>query len=797
MPLPKPRKGESQSDFMSRCMHEASKSPDRTNEQNVAACLGTWRDAHGGQKPPSKADVVPWIRALRPQMQAIIAKQDEAPDPEDGESHSDYIDRCVSELTDGGMNDDDAEQECQDAWDDYQEETGARAVVHKMHQKAADGMEFVLSDSTPDRFGDVVDARGWDTENFKRNPIALFSHDSSFIIGRWTNIRVIDDRLRAHLQPAPAGTSARIDEIRRLVEADILRAVSVGFKPIESRPRDGDGQKGGRHYVRHELVECSLVAIPANPNALAVARSLNISKETQRLVFGEDASKETRRSAVRGEHASKRTSATGEHAETSLIRRGSAMTTLSQRIESTQASQVVLRDELEEILGRMDNENVSDADMVKVNDLNAKIAQKNKTLAMLQDSERSLGETANGGAGDHRALTVRTEPAARSNGGGSFAKPKAELDRKQALDAFMRAGVVAYFSKIFQRPPDEMRQRIMTEGYTHYGDEGVKAACDLVFRAAVNPAMTSVAGWAAELVQPTYGAFLDLLYPQSIFPRFSAKGLALSFGRAGKIIIPTRAATPTIAGSFVGEGLPIPVRQAAFTAITLVPKKLAVITTMTREISEHSVPAIEGILRDAVGTDTAVAIDSVLVDANPATAVRPPGLLNGVAALTATAGGGVAAVTGDIKQLVGALVTATKGNIRAPVLLMNPAEVNTLMWTYVANTGVFPFRDEVKAGNLGGYPIIDSATVPVKTVILVDAADFVTAGEGGPMWNVSDVATIHEEDTAPLPIVAGGTPATPVRSLWQTDSIGIRMLMMINWAFRRPGMVSWTSSVTW
>lgn len=46
MPIPKPGKDEEQDKFMQRCMHEASKNPDRTNEQNVAICMGAWRDRH-------------------------------------------------------------------------------------------------------------------------------------------------------------------------------------------------------------------------------------------------------------------------------------------------------------------------------------------------------------------------------------------------------------------------------------------------------------------------------------------------------------------------------------------------------------------------------------------------------------------------------------------------------------------------------------------------------------------------------------------------------------------------------
>jgi hypothetical protein len=65
---------------------------------------------------------------------------------------------------------------------------------------------------------------------------------------------------------------------------------------------------------------------------------------------------------------------------------------------------------------------------------------------------------------------------------------------------------------------------------------------------------------------------------------------------------------------------------------------------------------------------------------------------------------------------------------------------------------------------------------------------------------VSDQATVHEEDTTPLPIVGpGGTPVTanPVRSLWQTDSLGLRLILNMNWALRRTGMVAVINGVTW
>ena len=124
---------------------------------------------------------------------------------------------------------------CQLIWDNK----SADGIKHKTHAGDVNGTEYVLSDETPDRMDDVIMSDGWDLANFKRNPIALFNHRSDFPIGKWRNLRVQDKQLRGHLELAPEGTSERIDEIRRLRDAGILRAVSVGFKPVETKERDG------------------------------------------------------------------------------------------------------------------------------------------------------------------------------------------------------------------------------------------------------------------------------------------------------------------------------------------------------------------------------------------------------------------------------------------------------------------------------------------------------------------------------------------------------------------------------
>jgi hypothetical protein len=172
--------------------------------------------------------------------------------------------------------------------------------------------------------------------------------------------------------------------------------------------------------------------------------------------------------------------------------------------------------------------------------------------------------------------------------------------------------------------------------------------------------------------------------------------------------------------------------------------------------------------------DTAVSIDSVLLDANPATAVRPAGLLNGVAALTADGWRRLCALVADLKALSGALMTGTNGNVRNMVWLMNPQQASVDLAHQRARRRCLPVQGRDRARQAAGLPVIQSGTVPLGTVIVIDAADFVSVGGEAPRFEISDQATLHMEDTTPLAIASAGAPATvaaPARSLFQTDSM--------------------------
>jgi HK97 family phage major capsid protein/HK97 family phage prohead protease len=647
-------------------------------------------------------------------------------------------------------------------------------VIHKttVALAAGDPLTFVLSDATKDRMGDIIDPKGWVLDNFKQNPMALFNHNSGFPIGHWEDVKVQGGRLIGKLKLAARGTSDRIDEIISLVEQGILRAVSVGFAPIERKPLED----GGTKFVKQELLETSLVSIPANPAAIQLAKSLHVSDATMDEVFGKHATADFGHSKAKDISAAQGISK-------NPIRKPSTMKTISKQIEERQATLVSLQDQLAAKVAELDGSDEPDIVSLAIDELNTQIESNQKTLEQLRRAETSLANSA-------PAVVAREATAIEAAPRRPWAAPKKEV---KPFDHLVRSALVTAVSRAQTRNPlDVLKER--------YGEDvDTKAVFDIVTRAASAPALTTTTGWAAELVQTAFLDMLETLMPMSVYPGLSGRGPKFTFGRNGVVSIPARTTSTTVAGSFVAQGAPIPVRQGAFTATTLTVKKMGVITSFSREMAEHSTPAIEAVLRQAIVEDTSVAIDTILLDATATSATRPAGLRNGVTGATPTTGGGLAALVGDVKALAGSLITGSNGHLRDPVWIMNPIQVLSIQFQTNA-TGQFIFQDEIAQGRFRGYPLYQSTTVPSGTVLLLDAADFFSATGDAPVFNASDTATLHMDDTTPLALSAAGAPntvAAPIRSLYQTDSLAIRMTWDLNWAMRRTGVVAFVSSVTW
>lgn len=316
-------------------------------------------------------------------------------------------------------------------------------------------------------------------------------------------------------------------------------------------------------------------------------------------------------------------------------------------------------------------------------------------------------------------------------------------------------------------------------------DERVKAVSPFVTKAAVDPAMTNVDGWAAELTREGYGAFMELLQPESIIPQLPLT--RFDFGSNASIKIPGRAPTPDMAGAFVGEGDPIPVKRAGLVSQTLTPKKLGVIGHFSQELFERSTPNILAEIRRWMLEDTAIALDTAFLSNFAGSAIQPAGM-EALAGSTIDGTGMLGDQATAIAALKAAIVYMTNNNMgRRPVWVMHPA--NAFSLTMMQNAVGSPAFPEMANNSLIGIPVVTSTTCPADAIYLLDCADIVFAG-GAPRFLASDVASIHEEDTTPLPLVDGSdNTAAPIRSLYQTYSSALRTVWMVDWAQLRDGSV--------
>ena len=246
--------------------------------------------------------------------------------------------------------------------------------------KQTGSMTYVLSDDTVDRLGDIIEPAGWRLDQFRSNPVALFNHNGNAPIGKWKNLRIEGGRLVGELVPAPPGTTQLADDVRRLIEADILRATSVGFRAVASEPIDPKHPFGGTRFTEQDLLEASIVSVPANPAAVQIAKGLRISDDTMAQAFGGQADMRQRDvNATGGQAVMQR------HAKAT---NPMSTTTVSRQIQDVQGRLNAARDALVELAKDADHETE------QANDLHGEIETLETRLASLERTERALGQRA-------------------------------------------------------------------------------------------------------------------------------------------------------------------------------------------------------------------------------------------------------------------------------------------------------------------------------------------------------------------------------------------------------------------
>lgn len=300
-----------------------------------------------------------------------------------------------------------------------------------------------------------------------------------------------------------------------------------------------------------------------------------------------------------------------------------------------------------------------------------------------------------------------------------------------------------------------------------------KIAQSIINKADASPLDTT---GAAAIVGTSVADFFTGL-PDSAGAKLISAGLILPLEGQGSITIPRRNSAGS-AGSSVAEGSPIPVKSGDIAAATLGPsRKAGIITVLSGSLFRRS--AAESIFRQILMEDASLTLDAALFATTAGDDEAMAGLLYGVTPTAAYGGGDAVAIVEDLKAM-GSAIAAAGGGGRL-VIIANPKQAISLA---------------LLMPNLS-WPVWPCSALPAGRVIVMDPTAFASGFGSGVDIDVSKDGTIHMSDT-PLEIVSGTGPTTadPVRSLWQTDSIGMRMLIDMAFIMRGAGQIQY-ADVSW
>jgi hypothetical protein len=302
----------------------------------------------------------------------------------------------------------------------------------------------------------------------------------------------------------------------------------------------------------------------------------------------------------------------------------------------------------------------------------------------------------------------------------------------------------------------------------------------IVLKAATDPATLAISGWAGILASTVTGDYVSTLSKTSAAAAVFARAFRADLDGIASVLLPRRVTPPAAADvNWVAPGDPIPAGQISLSGATLGPaKKLAVMVALTRTLMESS--AAETVLTTMLRESVSFSLDATVFSTLAATTARPAGILNGIAGLTATAGGGTAAMEGDLEQLAAAVSDAV-GDV---VLITHPRQALAI---------------RIRSPQLG-IPVYSTRAIAAGTVIMLDPQALAVSFGTDPRFEASIEGVLHLDDTTPLPIGTAGSPntvAAAARSLWQTDCVALRCILPAAWVNRQPGSFAWLSSATW
>lgn len=630
-------------------------------------------------------------------------------------------------------------------------------------------IEGIASTPTTDRYGDVVEPKG---ANFKLPMPFLWQHDSWSPIGEVTKAKVTADGIAVTIRVA-LELAEKVPYIRdawELIKGGLVKGLSIGFTAIEYAYIEGSY---GIHFQEWDWMELSAVTIPANAEA-TITSIKSAYLATMRAPSGGNASRPVVRlkssPAVAGQSAAPPT-------------KGKNMKTFAERIAAFEAKRAASAARILELMEKEDGAvTLNDEEKQEHDTLTAEIKEIDEHIARLKGAE-ALNKAAAKPVSENKTDTPRVPALSGIRANGNVPKGIAFARYAKAFAAAKASG--GQFSAIQY-----------AEAQKHWQDTTPQVL--EVLKTGVAGGTSTASAWADDLVyaQNLGGEFIELLYPATIIGRIPGLRRVPFNVRMGS-------ATSGGTGYWVGEGQPVPVSKMQTDNLAMTIAKAAGLMVITKELARLSTPQAEMIVRDDLIKTVTKFLDQQFIDPNfgPVTATGAPGAVTyGIPAAQVRQASGTtaAALRADFAALADPIFSANVDPsdavwVTSPLMAMKIGMINTSL-------GTREFPDiNMNGGSLFGLPVITSQSAYVSgspdyghLIVLIKPSDIFLADEGGIEVDARDDVSIQMDDA---PTNNTTTPtATSVVSMWQTESVAIKVVRYVNWKRRRATSVGYIRS---
>lgn len=629
----------------------------------------------------------------------------------------------------------------------------------------------VATTPEPDRVGDIVEPLG---VKFKNPMPLLWQHKSDKPVGTVSFDKPTKDGITFEAKiesiDEPGTLKDRLDEAWQSVKLGLVRAVSIGFRALEYSWMD----EGGIRFIASEVMELSLVTIPANASATITEIK---SIDAPLLAATGKAQKDSDRPTPPA--PGKKINPVVKAQEAKTMKK-----TYAEQISAFEVTRKAKADEMDSLMEKsVEGGTTLDAAEKETYDtLEAEVKEIDEHLVRLRAAEARNKKAASEVKG------ANPDEASISRGGSDGVRvqvlPK-KVDPGMAFTRYVLANVRAKGNIMHALEMAKANEQWMAE------TPEVQAALVEVMKAGIPAIGTGDNGNMMVNYQVLQDQFIEFLRPKTIIGRLPGLTRVPFNVRIGR-----QTGGSTV--NWVGQAAPKPVTSITGDSVTLDQAKIAGIIVLNDELIRISDPSAELLVRNDLAKQIVQFMDAQFVDPTKAavTGVSPASITNGVSAQIPTGTTG-SALRADIKTLLGGFLSNNLQVDGAVVIMSQRLALAISMMQNALGQDEYP-NLTMNGGTAWGLPVITSEGVPSTggsptdgdPIIVASTPDILLADDEQVMIDVSREATLQMDSAPDSP----PTASTVMYSLFQNNGVAVRAERYINWVKRRSTAVAYISN---